>query len=75
MPPILHIYVLAKFLDIDGFVKVDEYLKCKGQGAVYAIGGVPDAELSLVYPRILPLYCRTRILFPRMRGQAYDNPT
>jgi hypothetical protein len=47
LPPILHIYVLAKFLDIDGFVKVDEYLKCKGQGAVYAIGGVPDAELSL----------------------------
>jgi pyruvate/2-oxoglutarate dehydrogenase complex dihydrolipoamide dehydrogenase (E3) component len=33
------------FLNINGFVKVDEDLKYKVPGGVYAIGDVPDAEL------------------------------
>jgi apoptosis-inducing factor 2 len=35
-------YIPAKFLNPNGFVKVDEYLKVKGEGDVWAIGNLCD---------------------------------
>jgi NADH dehydrogenase FAD-containing subunit len=39
-------YIPAKFLNANGSVTVDEYLKVKGAGAVWAIGDVSDVEPS-----------------------------
>jgi NADH dehydrogenase FAD-containing subunit len=39
-------YVPAKFLNANGSVTVDGYLKVKGAGAVWAIGDVSDVEPS-----------------------------
>jgi apoptosis-inducing factor 2 len=37
-------YVPTKFLDTNGFVKVDEYLSVKGTEGIFAIGDISNAE-------------------------------
>jgi NADH dehydrogenase FAD-containing subunit len=39
-------YVPTKFLDADGFVKVDEYFQVKGTENVWAIGDISDLEAT-----------------------------
>lgn len=39
-------YVPEKFLNANGYVVVDEYLKVKNAGSVWAIGDVCDTEYS-----------------------------
>ena len=41
-------YVPEKFLNANGYVVVDEYLKVKNAGSVWAIGDVCDTEYSQI---------------------------